>query len=204
MDFDDPALQQVLADYERRYAEEEDTRGRVDLHNRDQCLLAVGPATARLLNLLIKESRARAILEIGTSYGYSTLWLAEAARQTGGRVTTLDLHGYKQDYAKQQLSRAGLAEFVDFRSGDAMETLEKLPGPFDFVLLDLWKDMYIPCLDLFYPKLSPGALIVADNMTFPESSLAHAALYRQHVRSRPGIQSVLLPVGSGIEVSRYL
>jgi predicted O-methyltransferase YrrM len=70
------------------------------------------------------------------------------------------------------------------------------------VLLDLWKDLYIPCFDLFYPKLGSGALVVADNMIFPEFSRKEAADYRRHVRAKADLESVLLPVGSGIEVSR--
>jgi len=70
------------------------------------------------------------------------------------------------------------------------------------VLLDLWKDLYVPCFDLFYPKLGSGAMVVADNMIFPEFSRRDAEDYRRHVRAKADLQSVLLPVGSGIEVSR--
>jgi predicted O-methyltransferase YrrM len=70
------------------------------------------------------------------------------------------------------------------------------------VLLDLWKHYYIPCFDLFYPKLAPGALVVADNMIYPETTSQHAMDYRKHVRIKRDMQSVLLPVGSGLEVSR--
>ncbi len=91
---------------------------------------------------------------------------------------------------------------VEFKLGDARESIAALSGPFDFVLLDLWKDLYIPCFDLFYPKLGSGAMIVADNMLFPEFSRADAAEYRNHVRAKTDVQSVLLPVGSGIELSR--
>jgi predicted O-methyltransferase YrrM len=130
------------------------------------------------------------------------VWLAEAARATGGKVTTLDVHAGKQEYARKELSKAGLASFVEFKLGDARESIASLTTPIDFVLLDLWKDLYIPCFDLFYPKLSSGAMIVADNMIFPEFSRTEAEAYRKHVRAKPDLQSMLLPVGSGIEVSR--
>jgi predicted O-methyltransferase YrrM len=169
----------------------------------DDLLLPIGPATASVVSTLIKESRARAILEVGTSFGYSTVWLAEAARETGGVVTTLELHKRKTDYARQQLEEAGLAEFVDFRVGDALATLQSLPGPFDFVLLDLWKDLYLASFDLIHPKLANGALIVADNMLYPDRARADANRYRARVREAPGMTSVLLPIGSGIEVSRF-
>jgi predicted O-methyltransferase YrrM len=169
----------------------------------DELLLPIGPATAALVNTLIKEAGSRAILEVGTSYGYSTIWLAEAAQATGGVVTTLELHPRKADYARAQLEKAGLAELVDFRVGDALAALEQLPGPFDFVLLDLWKEFYVASFDLIYPKLADGALIVADNMIYPERARRYADVYRERVRKAPGMTSVLLHVGSGIELSRY-
>ena len=169
----------------------------------DELLLPIGPATAALVNTLIKEAGSRAILEVGTSYGYSTIWLAEAARTTGGTVTTLELHPRKADYARSQLEKAGLAELVEFHVGDALASLEQLPGPFDFVLLDLWKEFYVASFDLVYPKLADGALIVADNMIYPERARRYADVYRERVRNAADMTSVLLPVGSGIELSRF-
>ena len=202
----DAAVRRVLDEYEARSAAEEKRWQELEWNNfvieRDQFLLAVGPATGRLMNLLAREAGAKVILEIGTSYGYSTLWLAEAARAAGGRVITLEVHAGKQDYARERMDRAGVAGFVDFRLGDAVESLANLETPVDFVLLDLWKDLYVRCFDLFYPRLNPGALVVADNMLFPETARTHAAVYRTHVRSKPDMQSMLLPVGSGLEISR--
>jgi predicted O-methyltransferase YrrM len=86
--------------------------------------------------------------------------------------------------------------------GNALETLKTLSGPIDFVLVDLWKDLYIPCFDLFLPKLAPGAMVLADNMIEPVMARADAEAYRAHVRASGRFDSVLLPVGSGIELSR--
>lgn len=202
----DAAVETILAEYEAREAREwDEVRRRPDGHplDVDDMLISVGRATGTLLNLLAKEAGARRILEIGTSYGYSTVWLAEAARATGGTVISLEIHPKKRDYALAALGRAGLAAHADLRLGDARARIAALPGPFDFVLVDLWKNLYIPCFDLVLPKLAPGALIAADNMTFPEMSRAEAAAYRAHVRTAPHIESVLLPVGSGVELSRY-
>lgn len=141
------------------------------------------------------------ILEIGTSFGYSGIWLAEAARASGGRVVTLELHDYKSAFAQDMATKAGLADYIDFKIGDALAIIETLPFGFDFVLLDLWKDLYVPCLEAFYPKLNAGAIIVADNMIRPATEdVKH---YAKAVRAKPDIASVLLPVGSGIEVSRF-
>jgi predicted O-methyltransferase YrrM len=204
----DKRVMEVLQDYEQRSREE--SRRAKDIGwdefvaHRDEFLLAVGPATGQLLNVLVKETKAKTILEVGTSYGYSTIWLADAARANDGKVITLDLLPYKQDHARSQLTQAGLEGYVDFRLGDARETIRRLKKPLDFVLLDLWKDLYIECFDLFYPDLSPGALVVADNMVYPESANERARAYRSHVRGKPDMQSMLLPVGSGLEVSRCI
>jgi predicted O-methyltransferase YrrM len=156
----DAAVAAVLAEYEKRGAEEHklQSQGSMDrwLARRDEFLLAVGPATGQLLNILAKAAKSRTILELGTSYGYSTVWLAEAARATGGKLITIEKAANKQNYARTMLGKAGLTAHVDFRLGDARDTIASLKGPFDFVLVDLWKELYIDCFELFYPKLSPA------------------------------------------------
>ena len=97
--------------------------------------------------------------------------------------------------------KAGLNAYIDFRVGDAVEMIGALAEPIDFLLLDLWKDLYVPCLEAFHPKLAPGAIIVADNMLRPGGDSVQR--YGEAVRARAGITSVLLPVGSGLEVSRF-
>jgi predicted O-methyltransferase YrrM len=199
----DAAVEKVFADYDKRFAEEDS--GSVDGRRmtRDDRSLAVGPEAGALMNLLVRSLASKRILELGTSNGYSTLWLAEAARDVGGKVITIDELEKKQAYARAALTKAGLAGTVEFHTGDALELLKQLQGPFDFVLLDIWKDLYVPCLDLFYPKLAPGAVVVADNMIQPRASQDEAAAYRRAVRAKPQMQSLLLPVGQGIELSRF-
>ena len=203
----DEAIQAVLAEYEARAAREFRLMQQMPdeewVNRRDEFLISVGHDTGRLLNILAKGAGARNILEIGAAYGYSTLWLAEAARKTSGKVFSLEISLPKQEYARSMLGKAGLAKHVEFLVGDARETIPSLSGPFDFVLVDLWKDLYIACFDLFYPKLRPGAIVVADNMLRPQDHLDDALKYRRHARSQPMMASVLLPVGSGIEVSRF-
>ena len=203
----DPVVSAVLADYEAR-AERERTlwstlSAEEGTRRRDEWLLPVGRAAGRLMNLLIKEGEARRILEVGSSYGYSTTWLAEAARAVDGRVTSLEVQAGKTVYAREQLERAGLSAYVEFRVGDALASLKELPGPFDFVLIDLWKNLYVPVFELLHPKLAQGAVVVADNMLQPESARADARVYRQRVRGARDMTSVLLAVGNGLEISRY-
>jgi predicted O-methyltransferase YrrM len=199
----DPVIERVLADFERR-AEEEHRRTNVGAPgiNLDDLLLSVGREAGMLLYLLASGAQSKRILELGTSYGYSTVWLAAAARAAGGKVLSLELRDFKIEHARQALTRAGLSSRVEFHAGDCLETLKALPGPFDFVLLDVWKDLYLPCFELFHPKLSPGAIVVADNMLLPEVVRPQAEAYRKRVREAGDLDSVLLEVGNGIEVSR--
>jgi predicted O-methyltransferase YrrM len=201
----DDKVRGVIDLYHQRMIDEREQRGVVIGGNagrewRDQVLLAVGPETGALINIVAKSLDRPTIVEIGTSYGYSTIWLAEAAHAAGGRVITMELADYKADYARDMATRAGLADLIDFQVGDALDLIAALPAGIDFVLLDLWKDLYVPCLEAFFPKLNPGAVIVADNMIRPGGESVER--YGHAVRAKPGVTSVLLPVGTGIEVSR--
>jgi predicted O-methyltransferase YrrM len=201
----DEAFRRVAASYEERMADEHDTFESLSPSDfaarRDEFLLAVGEDTATLLHDLVIGLGAKVIVELGTSYGYSTLFLAAAARRTGGKVYTFDLIPDKQAYARRRLAEAGLADFVEFRHGNAVELLESQPGPVDFVLLDIWKDLYIACFEQAYPLLAPNGMIVADNMLYPENTRPHAAAYGQAVRAKSDVEAMLLPIGSGIDVA---
>lgn len=201
----DTRVMEVLEAYHARMQAEhsqprvEPAGGRDGGH--DQRMRAVSPETGRLLNILARSLRAPVILELGTSFGYSGIWLAEAARASGGRLVTMELHGYKSEHAQAMATRAGLADWIDFQVGDAVQLIAALPGKVDFVFVDLWKDLYVPCLEAFFPKLNPGAIVVADNLLRPGTEDVRA--YARAIRAMPGMRSVLLPVGTGIEVSRY-
>ena len=127
--------------------------------------LAVSPETARLLYMLARATRARAIVEFGTSFGISTLHLAAALRDNGGgRLIGSELEANKVAQAQANLTAAGLADLVDVREGDALETLSRdLPETIDLVLLDGHKPLYARVLDLVAPRLRAGACLVADN-----------------------------------------
>jgi predicted O-methyltransferase YrrM len=202
----DSNVMAVLDAYHTRMDEERTTRQEATLAGlkdalRDRFMLAVGPDTGQLINILARSLHRPHILELGTSYGYSTLWLAEAARSAGGRVTTMELHDYKSAYAREMSIKAGLAGHVDFQVGDAVQLIQELPAGIDFVLVDLWKELYLPCLEAFYPKLNPGAIIVADNIIRPGKE--GALRYTEAVRAKPDMTSILVPVGAGLEISRF-
>jgi predicted O-methyltransferase YrrM len=194
----------VLARYEERAEQEQaiwDANPGQVFARRDEFLLHVGIEVAEFVLSLAVARGAKRIVELGTSYGYSTLFLAEAARRTGGRLTTYELAQDKQEHARAQLEDAGLAGHVDWKVGDAVSLLDELEGGVDFVLIDLWKDLYVPCLEKLYPKLADKAVIAADNMLSPAAARADAEIYRAAVRAKPDLQTVLLPIGSGIELS---
>jgi predicted O-methyltransferase YrrM len=203
----DGRVEAILAEYNQRAMREwaliKDLSLEEMMQRVDEFLISIGPDTGTLLNILIKGARSQTIVELGTSYGHSTVFFAEAARACHGRVISIDVSSEKQRYARGKLAEAGLDSVVEFVNGDAREVLAALSGPLDFVLIDLWKDLYIPCFDLVYPKLAEGAFVVADNILFPDFWRAEMAAYRRHVREQPGIESVLVPVGSGIELSRF-
>ncbi|HEX3951222.1 MAG TPA: class I SAM-dependent methyltransferase [Steroidobacteraceae bacterium] len=200
----DPKFQALLARYHVRMADEDALRKKDPagfVKRLDEFLLPIGPEVGWLLHALILGRGARRILELGTSYGYSTAFLAEAARRTGGKVYTMDVAAGKQRYARAQIEEVGLGAQVEWMLGDATEMLKTFDGPIDFVLVDLWKNLYVPCLNLFYGKLANNAVIAADNMLYPETVRADAEAYRAAVTAKGNLQSVLLPVGNGIELS---
>lgn len=201
----DAKFDHVLAQYNQRI-ETEDQLWRTEspgalFARRDEFLLPVGENVGRFLHALIIARGARMIVELGTSYGYSTLFLADAAHRTGGKVHSYELSAHKQDYARAQLDKAGLADHGEWHLGDAVALLDELADGVDFVLIDLWKELYIPCFEKIYPKLSANGVIAADNMIEPAMSRPDADAYRAAVGARADLQSVLLPIGSGIELS---
>lgn len=127
--------------------------------------MPVGREFGNLLYNVARSSRAQTIVEFGTSFGISTIFLAAAVRDQGsGRVITTEFAPEKVARAKQNLQAAGLEEWVEFRAGDALETLPgELPGPIDLLLLDGAKGLYLPVLRLLEPRLRSGALVASDN-----------------------------------------
>jgi predicted O-methyltransferase YrrM len=200
-----PAFDRVLMTYKSRMDEEQvkasSLPGPETFARRDEFLLSVGEHVAALLQDFIIGLRPKIIVELGTSYGYSTLFLAAAARQVGGKIFTYEIAPAKQAYAQAQIAAAELSDVVEWRLGDAVDLLAHQIGPVDFVLMDLWKELYVPCFDALYPKLAVNGVIVADNMLFPEFYRSEAAVYRAAVRSKKDMQAVLLPMGQGIDVS---
>jgi predicted O-methyltransferase YrrM len=141
--------------------------------------IPVTPDAGRLLYSLVRATRPATVVEFGMSFGISAVHLAAAVRDNGtGRVVTTELSDTKIAAAKQTFAETGLDDVITILEGDALSTLADLPGPVDFVLLDGWKDLYLPVLELLEPRLSPGVLVIADN-----ASSADMAPYLDRVRN---------------------
>ncbi|BAO76483.1 O-methyltransferase [Winogradskyella sp. PG-2] len=126
--------------------------------------LPVSREQGQVMRQLIVENDCKTIVEFGTSFGISTIYLADAARQTSGKVVTTELLENKAEKATHNIEDAGLSDYVDVRIGDAMETLKHFDKPIDFLFLDGWKDLYLPLFKLLEPRFHKNTLIYADNM----------------------------------------
>lgn len=157
--------------------------------------LPVSRETGTLLYMLSRATRAKSIVEFGTSFGLSTIHLAAALRDNGGgRLITTEFETAKIAHARQHLEEAGLADIVEFREGDALQTLKAgLPESIDLVLLDGAKPLYPDILDLLEDRLQTGALIVADNAD-------HSPEYLARVRS-PAAGYLSVPFAGDVELS---
>ena len=132
----------------------------------------------RLIYSLVRASRPRTVVEFGMSLGLSGIHLAAAVRDNGsGHVYTTELSAAKIEGAQRNFVETGLDDMITILAGDALETLNSVDGPIGFVLLDGWKELYVPVLRLLEPKLASGALVIADN-----TSMAATQPYLDHVR----------------------
>jgi predicted O-methyltransferase YrrM len=197
----DPQVQKVIDELQERVAREAEQFAKGVPPDVDQLALAAGPETAGFLNLLIRTMGAKHIVEVGTSIGYTALWLGEAARATGGHVIGMEAIAAKHKQAVDHIARAGLSDIVEVRLGDAKAIVQELAGPIDLVFLDAWKDDYFAYFDTLLPKLRVGGCIVADNITYPKNFQETMRRYQEHVRAHPNVRSQLLSIGNGEEMS---
>lgn len=177
-----------------RVLEERDAQDRVDGTPRSERLRAVRPEVGEFLCTLALATDARTVVEIGTSGGYSTLWLAVAARRNGGGVTTFEIDPAKVELAARAFAKAGVADVIDLRAEDGLVGLARFEGDADLVFLDAEKEEYENFVEGVVRALRPGGLLVADNL------LSHAEAlegFRKAVREHPELSGLVVPIGSG-------
>lgn len=168
-------------------------------------LVALDRDKARLCYLLCRATGARRVVEVGTSFGVSTIYLAAAVAENAGAapnagiVIGTEWEPAKAAAARANLDAAGLGHFAQIREGDVRDTLQDTGGPVDFVLMDIWVPMAKPALELLIPQLRPGAIVVADNVTsFRREYRDYLALVRD---ANGGFASTTLPYKGGLELS---
>ncbi|MWA05430.1 hypothetical protein F8568_034720 [Actinomadura sp. LD22] len=168
-------------------------------------LVALDPHKAELCYLLCRSLGARRVVEAGTSFGVSTIYLASAIRDNvaggpgDGLVIGTEHEPGKAAAARRNLDDAGVGEYAEIREGDLRDTLKDLDAPVDFMLVDIWIPLALPALELVVPKLRPGAIVMCDNVV---SGHKQYASYLEYVRSPTGpFTSVTLPGHGGVELS---
>jgi predicted O-methyltransferase YrrM len=171
-----------------------------DAHEQDRRkkMLNLELETAELLSILVRSSRRTCLLEIGTSNGYSTIWLVWSAQAVGGHVISIDREQQKHAQADQNLKRAGLRENVELICGDATEIVAALPGPFDFVFFDADRYSAPAQLTLLLPKLTADVLLAADNvLSHPEEIAGYLAA----VEALQDFTHMVVPTGKGLSIA---
>jgi predicted O-methyltransferase YrrM len=167
--------------------------------NRLDRLRNVEPQTGELLGVLVRASGSRRILEVGTSNGHSTLWLADAAEAVGGRVETLDIDPRRTQLACANLERAGLGAIADCRTIGAAQALAEYPeAAWDFVFLDAERPEYPGYWPNLRRALAPGATLAIDNAISHESELQS---FNRLLGDDPQLTSALVPIGAGLIVA---
>jgi len=211
----DPELERLLEDLHarsdgqvaalRRYETERTQQtpiGEVKAFLSDK-LVALDRDKAEFCYQLCRATDARRIVEIGTSFGVSTLYLAAAVRDNvcaaggNGVVIGTEYEPDKASAARAHFAEAGLSDYIELREGDLRETLKEIDGPVDFLLVDIWIGMARPALELVTPHLRPGAIVVCDNTEKYRNEYAdYFACLEQS-----GFRTMTLPFDGGLELS---
>lgn len=207
-------LWQVLFALDKQSKDEQ--LGEVEIP-RETMMLAITYDTGLFLNIALKAMKAKRILEIGTSSGYSTLWFAEAVitqrLDTHSKVrpekliTTIERDPLKVERASKNFSAAGVKDIINIIKGEAMDILFKLSTNnknqdlFDFIFIDADKENLKEYFDLVLPMVRVGGIIATDNILYPEHYRPTMRSFLKYIRAKPNIQSVTVPIGHGEEIT---
>ena len=171
--------------------------------------MMVGPLEGRFLELLVRLTRARRVLELGTFTGWSSIAMGSAL-DVDGIVFTCDVDPEAQEIARRYAEEAGVADRIDYRLGPGLETMQTLEGPFDLVFIDADKDGYLDYYEAALPLLADGGLIVADNVLWsgrvaeddPDERTRTIMAFNDRVRNDERVVAVMLTVRDGMTLIR--
>ncbi len=179
--------------------EVEDMRQRNESASKDIRWRIISRDAAEFLSILTRSVAAKKIVEIGTSVGYSTIWLAMVARSIGGFLTSFEIDSKKIELAKKHLREAGLSDYVNIKSINPIENQDEIPNNIDLVFLDAEKSDYVAHFNSVYPKLRDGGVVVADNLV---SHFDDLKSYIELVRNHENCNSAMISsIGKGLEVT---
>ncbi|MDS1029888.1 O-methyltransferase [Bacillota bacterium LX-D] len=167
---------------------------------------SIGLDIGNLLYLLIQMINAKKVVEFGTCLGFSTIWLAEALEKTNGHLISIENSPRLANETKKNLELAGLSHRVEIINNKANSIFTELEGPFDLILQDAAKDIYLPMLDICVEKLRPGGLLISDDVLFPIVSARKKQRellenYNKSLFNHPLLESTILPLGDGLAIS---
>ena len=194
-------IAQVLHSLEKRADYEQKNYKKI---HHDKRMLAITRDTGVFYNMLLRMQKPQKILEIGTSFGYSTLWFAEAISRNS-KIITVEKNPEKIKLAKKNFEKAGVSNKIEIKEGIARDVLIQLKSKtqeqFDFIFIDADKEEYPFYFDICLPMLKKGGMIAADNIIFPRRFKKYIKKYLDHINKIQNIQSITIPIGNGQEIS---
>lgn len=195
-------IAQVLHSLEKRADYEQKNYNKI---HHDKRMLAITKDTGVFYNMLLRIQKPQKILEIGTSFGYSTLWFAEAISKNS-KIITIEKNPEKIKLAKKNFLKAGVSNKIEIKEGIAKDVLiqlgkSKIQEHFDFIFIDADKEEYPFYFDICLPMLKKGGIIAADNIIFPRRFKKYIKKYLDHINEIQNVQSITVPIGNGQEIS---
>lgn len=197
-------IAQVLHSLEKRAEYEQ--KNYTKIHH-DKRMLAITRDTGVFYNMLLRVQKPKKILEIGTSFGYSTLWFADAMSKNS-KIITIEKNPKKIKFAKNNFRKAGVSNMIEIKKGIARDVLiqlskakSKTQERFDFIFIDADKEEYPFYFDICLSMLKKDGIIAADNIVFPRRFKKHIKKYLNHINGIKNIQSITIPIGNGQEIS---
>jgi predicted O-methyltransferase YrrM len=202
----DKKIARVLHSLEKRSKYEEKNYKKI---SHDQRMLTITKDTGIFYYILLKTHKPKKILEIGTSFGYSTLWFANAIIGKNSKIVTIEQNPHKINIAQKNFRKAGVSKMIEIKEGAAKNVLLELKKSvksnsknyFDFVFIDADKELYSIYFDICLSMLKKDGIIAADNILYPIRFKKYIKKYLSHIHGIPSVESITVPIGNGQEIS---